>query len=198
VAIDPLIRSDGRTVWVDSPDGYTVARFSLLGVDIHTATADGCLDCRPGPTTLSDWIDFRRSVASIYGAYVDDTHRPAHLAGDPRAAVVAAVRSWKYSYASEHDLQAGLAEAFDAAALPYQREVRLTPRDRIDFVVDGTVGVEVKVKGSDTTLLAQLLRYSKDPRLTDLVVVTTRVTHRRLPGTVGPCTLTVIYVGGGL
>lgn len=31
-----LIRSDGRTVWVDV-DGYTVGRFSRFGIDLHTA-----------------------------------------------------------------------------------------------------------------------------------------------------------------
>jgi hypothetical protein len=113
------------------------------------------------------------------------------------AAVTAALTANRYHHVDEHGLQAGLADALDAAGLGFEREVRLTPADRIDFLVD-RVGIEVKVQGSPTVVMRQLLRYAHSDRLDALVLVTTRRRHRGLPRTVGRLPLTILDVGGGL
>ena len=111
------------------------------------------------------------------------------------AAITAAVSAWRYTYLDEHYLQAGLAAALNAAAIAYQREVVLGPRDRIDFLA-GTVGIEVKVAGSPARVAAQLLRYAHSDRVDALVLITTRRKHRALPPTLADVPLTDDCLGG--
>lgn len=78
--------------------------------------------------------------------------------------VVAAIHANRYRYANEGDLQQGLAVALERSGLTPAREVRLSPRDRIDLLVDG-VGIEVKVASSTASVLRQLTRYAASDRL---------------------------------
>ncbi|APU88921.1 hypothetical protein Rctr197k_115 [Virus Rctr197k] len=78
--------SDGKTVWVNGPDGGCVARFSFTGgIDIHKTamkqieTGKACLDCKPGPSTSADWEHFKEQVALHYALVIPDDHRPEAL-----------------------------------------------------------------------------------------------------------------------
>lgn len=66
------------------------------------------------------------------------------------------------------------------AGIEYSREVSLTARDRIDYLVQG-VGLELKVGGSAASIIRQLDRYAQSERIDALVLVTTRRSHRYLP-----------------
>lgn len=83
---------------------------------------------------------------------------------------------------SELVLQDTLAFALARDGITFEREVRLTPEDRIDFLVGG-VGIELKIDGSGHRLLRQLSRYARSPRVERLIVVTTRAHHRMRPMT---------------
>lgn len=74
----------------------------------------------------------------------------------------------------EYDLHALIAQALQEAGLPVRHEVRLAPRCRIDFVVDG-VGIEVK-KGKPVRaqLTRQVHRYLNGTELTGLLLVVER------------------------
>jgi hypothetical protein len=61
--------------------------------------------------------------------------------------------------------------------LEFEREVKLNATDRIDFLV-GTVGIECKVDGSKNAVASQLLRYAESDRISGLILVTIRNTHR--------------------
>jgi len=89
-------------------------------------------------------------------------------------AVLFAIGSYRYRHCNEEELQVALARALDRHEIPYEREVRLTRRDRIDFLCIGGVGIEVKVKGSANTASAQMLRYAKSERVASLILVTDR------------------------
>ena len=80
-------------------------------------------------------------------------------------------------------LQEEIAELFTEWNIGFEREVALTPRDRIDFLV-GTIGIEVKVKGRASAVARQLLRYAEHERITELVLFTTR-TQIVVPHTLG-------------
>lgn len=84
------------------------------------------------------------------------------------------------SYESEERCQAAIAAALQAAGVAFEREVRLSDRDRIDFMV-GSVGVEVKLDGSLSALTRQLHRYAQSDRVESLLVVTTRARLARVP-----------------
>lgn len=60
----------------------------------------------------------------------------------------------------EYDMQAQVAAAFDKAGIPYKKEHRLGPRNRVDFYVDG-IAVELK-KGRPNRqkVIDQLYRYA--------------------------------------
>lgn len=89
------------------------------------------------------------------------------------AHLVEVIGGHRYRYANELELHAAIAKAFDTAGVHYQREVRLTPRDRIDFLVDD-VGVEVKIKGGPSSVVAQLGRYSRCAQVAALLLVSDR------------------------
>jgi hypothetical protein len=83
---------------------------------------------------------------------------------------------------TEAELQEALAALFAARGLEVEREARLGPADRIDFLVDG-IGVEVKTGGSPAEVLRQLDRYLASRWVRELLLITTRAAHRALPAT---------------
>lgn len=89
--------------------------------------------------------------------------------------------SFQYRIACEADLQEGLARVLTASSIPFQKEFRLSAKDRIDFLLDSGVGIEVKVQGSTPDLIRQLARYAADPRVVGLLVVTTKRQHLAVP-----------------
>jgi hypothetical protein len=89
------------------------------------------------------------------------------------AALVTLLRRHRFLFASESELQAGIADVLRAAGIPFGREVKIGERDRIDFLV-GSVGVEVKINGSPENLIRQLHRYAQSPAISELLVVSSR------------------------
>lgn len=110
-------------------------------------------------------------------------------------AVADAIGGYRYHHADEDGLQAGVAAAITAAGLPAEREVRLSPEDRLD-VLTGGVAVEVKTAGTTDNVLRQLQRYAQHDRITALLLVTTKARHRTLPDQVGGKPLRVVHLGG--
>jgi hypothetical protein len=115
-----------------------------------------------------------------------------------RTAVLIAerLRRAKLTWAHEYDVQDAVAQVLEGwGDLRICREVKLTRSDRVDFMVDGVVAVECKIKGSIGSVERQLERYAKCPEVGALVLVTARVFH----ASVGrhPCgkPLQVVWVG---
>jgi hypothetical protein len=79
------VLSDGRTVWINGPDGCSVGRFSAHGgIDIHRPaeeqrTLGACLFCKPGPSGPDDYTQFLRLLGDLFGVEVDERHRPKTL-----------------------------------------------------------------------------------------------------------------------
>ena len=72
-------------------------------------------------------------------------------------------------------LQNIIAKALDNAEITYSKEHKLAPRNRIDFLVDGGIGIEVK-KGKPYTrqVIGQLERYTAFPEITAIILVVER------------------------
>jgi len=87
--------------------------------------------------------------------------------------IAAAITAFTYPYTSEDLLQAAIARALNEKQIEHAREVRLDPRNRIDFLV-GTIGIEIKVDGSTMAVTRQLQRYAQFEAITELILVTTR------------------------
>lgn len=54
-----------------------------------------------------------------------------------------------------------------------QREVSLTKKDIIDFIIEG-LGIEVKIKGSKTAIYHQLGRYAESDRIKAILLITNK------------------------
>ncbi|WP_345477972.1 hypothetical protein [Nesterenkonia rhizosphaerae] len=66
-------------------------------------------------------------------------------------------------------MQSTISEALTSAGIDHTREYRLSRRDRIDFLI-GTVGIEVKIKGSRADVIRQLGRYAESQQITELIL----------------------------
>jgi hypothetical protein len=63
-----------------------IARFGVLGIDIHLAGSCAGGYCtkgsaRMGTTTNEDWEVFKRKMLEIYNIVITDEHKPVRLAG---------------------------------------------------------------------------------------------------------------------
>jgi hypothetical protein len=109
-------------------------------------------------------------------------------------AVLGAIAARRYVHNNEDQLQAALADALEDAGYPVQREVILSPTDRIDLLVD-RVGIEVKVKGTFVAVAGQLLRYARSDLVDELVLVTTVPAHD-MPDVIGGKPLQTLHLRG--
>lgn len=79
-------------------------------------------------------------------------------------------RTW-----GEVDLQDEIAERLDRAGIWHQREARLSPEDRIDFLVEGGIGIEVKSGVQNRSAVrTQLVRYAQHEKVNALILATER------------------------
>lgn len=106
--------------------------------------------------------------------------------------VAQTIRANRFLFASEDQLQGALDQVLTGAGLHVDREVALSRGDRVDLLVDGRIGVEVKVGGSPVAVARQLQRYAHHDRIEHLVLVTAVATHASLPEEIGGKSLTVV------
>lgn len=89
--------------------------------------------------------------------------------------IVAALGARVYRAAREIALQDGIEQVLRESRFRVEREFRLSKRDRPDFLINGCVAVEVKMRASGSAVLSQLARYATDRRVKALVVATPRL-----------------------
>lgn len=94
-------------------------------------------------------------------------------------AIMKALAGHRFDVSCESTLQLQIAEVFQAAGIEFQREVNLSPGDRIDFMV-GEIGIEVKISGQAKAIYRQCVRYCTFDQVTMLLLVTNRAMG--LPG----------------
>lgn len=87
--------------------------------------------------------------------------------------VLACLRPRRFDFDNEKVLQKQMEEAFRAAGIAYQREVRLSPTDIIDFMV-GNIGIEVKIKSAKKAIYKQCVRYCQQEQVGQLLLLTNK------------------------
>lgn len=105
--------------------------------------------------------------------------------------VMDVLRSTRFLWASEDELQRGVAAAFTDAGLVFVREARLDSHSRPDFLV-GRVAVEVKVAGAEGAVYRQLIRYARSDQVDAVVLVTACARHGKWSELVGVGTKPVL------
>lgn len=112
-------------------------------------------------------------------------------------AIVKALKSYRFNYQSEKELQEGMVQAFLAHRIPFEREKQLGGKfGIIDFLVDGHIGIEVKILGGPSSVARQLLRYFECEKVAELVLVTGKATLGNLPKVLLGKRLTVVSLWG--
>ena len=113
------------------------------------------------------------------------------------ADLASVLSAYRVRYDSERQLQDRLAEIMSNAGIIYSREVRLTAKDRIDFMIED-VGMEVKINMPTTGVIRQLYRYAQCAEVLDLVLVTSRAKHREIPREIAGKPLHIVFLDGWL
>ncbi len=136
------------------------------------------------------------------------TPSTAAVPGDPAtiaaqlAAVVAGLTRTRFRYVDEIELHAGIAAMLNEIGVPTgpeHREVVLSPRDRIDFLLASGIGIEVKVAGRPGDVWRQLRRYAESDRVRALLLITTRARHvTGVPTSLNDKTMAFHVLRGGL
>lgn len=98
------------------------------------------------------------------------------------AALTAHLRAARYRQGDEYLLHEDLAARL-AGVTGFEREVRLSLADRIDFLCDGGIGIECKARAGRRAIYRQLQRYSASDRISALILVT--ATAIGLPAAIG-------------
>ncbi len=128
-----------------------------------------------------DWTGVFRVGKKASGRVLDGRTWDQFPADDACAAVrvanrvVAALGERVYRAARERELQDGIETVLREHDFRVEREFRLSDRDRPDFLIDGSVAVEVKMRASGAAVLSQLARYASDRRVEAIVVATPRL-----------------------
>ncbi len=84
--------------------------------------------------------------------------------------VIKVLERHRFILGSESTVQKQVAEALTEAAINFDREYRLDPHNRIDFMA-GITGIEVKLKGSRRAILRQVTRYCDFAVLGNLILL---------------------------
>ena len=108
--------------------------------------------------------------------------------------LVALLERHRYTVTCERELHEAIAVVLTTAGIEHRQEVRLSARDRPDFMVDGIV-LEAKVSSWSGVVLRQVTRYLEHPEVTGLVLVTTRRRHS-LPLEVSSKPVRVAFASG--
>jgi FtsP/CotA-like multicopper oxidase with cupredoxin domain len=107
--------------------------------------------------------------------------------------VVSQLRTWRFAVSREVHLQVSIADALTAGGFPFEREARLAPGERIDFLVDARIGIEAKTRCDKRKIYRQLERYAKIDAVEALILVTG--TAMGLPGTINGKPLFYVSLG---
>lgn len=109
-------------------------------------------------------------------------------------AIAAVLRAASLRYGTERILQDGIDVALAEAGFEVHREVNLTIKDRVDFLVS-SVGIEVKIGGTLNDAIRQLHRYAASERVGELLLVTSRMMLARVPSELDGKPVRAVYVG---
>lgn len=99
----------------------------------------------------------------------------------------------KLGLTNETAAQDSIEEMLKRMGVGYEREASLSSKDRIDFLVEGKIGIEVKVSGSLTEVTRQVARYLDHDEVEGVVLVSTRPNHAQVPRTLRGKTV-MVYV----
>lgn len=107
--------------------------------------------------------------------------------------IVRMLQRYKIRTDNEFEVQQQVEQIFKSNGVDYKREFRLSPKDRIDFLVD-SIGIEIKVHGwSAKKIYDQIERYSKYDLIRLIVLLTSQACH--FPNKINEKQIVIINLG---
>lgn len=107
--------------------------------------------------------------------------------------VASVLATGRYRLGHEALTQLDIADRFDVAKIPYWREWSLSPADRVDFLVDKHIAVEVKLKAPKRRIYRQIERYAVHDCVDSIILVT--LTPLGMPPTIHGKPVFVVQLG---
>jgi hypothetical protein len=92
-------------------------------------------------------------------------------------------------------LQDAIANVLAEGGIPFRREVRLNAHDIVDFMIDGGIALEIKIKGGKTAIYYQCRRYCEHAEVAAIVLATNLAMG--LPATINDKPAYVAALGEG-
>ena len=86
--------------------------------------------------------------------------------------ITSALRRARLPVGIEAALQEAIGRALERSGVAFEREVRISAADRIDFLAAGGVGIEAKARYPRRAIYRQLERYAQQDAITSLILVT--------------------------
>lgn len=86
------------------------------------------------------------------------------------------LKSRRFNLTNEKKLQAEVFETLASSCnnLTIEREKKLSNWDIIDIWIEGSIGIEIKIKGSGRNIYHQLERYCHHPELKTIILLTNK------------------------
>ena len=88
------------------------------------------------------------------------------------AAITATLRRSRLPVGNEGALQTAIEGALGRGGITFEREARISPADRVDFLAAGGIGIEAKARYPRRAIYRQLERYAQLDVITALILVT--------------------------
>ena len=83
------------------------------------------------------------------------------------------IGGYTYRFANETQLQAGIAGVLESAGYAFERELKIDADNRLDFLVEGRIAIEVKVDGSFSQAITQVTRYAALEKVSGVLLAAT-------------------------
>lgn len=103
------------------------------------------------------------------------------------------LRLGRYRLGYEALLQEDVRDRLTAGGFPFKREFVLGPGERVDFLVNESIAVELKIRAAKRVIYRQMQRYAAHERVDSLILVTACATG--LPGTLNGKPVYVVSLG---
>jgi len=110
--------------------------------------------------------------------------------------VTETLRGYRMAQTTERALQDSIAEVLHHRGFSFQREARLSARDRPDFLITPGICLEVKTQGPASEVRRQLERYAESPDVAVVLLVTTNPLHEIMPDMMAGKPVMVLCLGG--
>jgi len=82
------------------------------------------------------------------------------------------LRAQRYRVGQEQWLQDDIETSLRFLQIAFEREARLAPGERVDFLVAGSIGIEAKTRCPPRKIFRQLERYASHDAISALILVT--------------------------